>query len=158
MPEQSILWATTAALQHGQMYKELIMHLFVLKVTCTVDCPGVNKVEYFVDLTRWLFKYLLDPQYKIGTLGASECPNGYKHIQSLSGCNAARNELSFSVWNGERFINNGQRLPYCWVGTGGGANYNSNGDTGQNPPPSRLICENDRKRYSKSWWGKIDNL
>ena len=94
-----------------------------------------------------IFKYALGPKYKIGVLGASECPVGYIPIQSLSGCNKARNELSISGWSKENYNNHRHRLPYCWIGSGGGANYNSNGDWGPNGPApvSKLICEYFRK-------------
>ena len=153
MPEQSILWATTVALQHGQMDKERILHLFVLEVTCKVDSQNTLKIPYYfkflVVQVNNIFNYSLDPQYKVGALGSSNCPNGYNHIQSISECNAARNELSLSRWNGED-NNAPSRLPYCFIGRSLGANYNSNGNTGPNPSTSRLICENDRKYYSQS--------
>ena len=92
-------------------------------------------------------KYALGLKYKIGAKGASECPSGYVSIQSLSGCNEARKEMSISGWNSESFNKHVHRLPYCWVGPGGKANYNSNGDSGSNqhPADSQLICEDGRK-------------
>ena len=78
-------------------------------------------------------------------MGAFECPSGYKPIKSSSRCNKARNDLSISGW---RKNTTPGRLPYCWVGIDGRANYNSNGDIGSDSAKiaeARLICEDGRK-------------
>ena len=104
----------------------------------------VKKVRHYLDN---IFKCVLGHNYEVGTWynynGASECPNGYQPVNSLSRCNEARNELSISGWNGVKTKNHRERLPYCWVGSGGRANYNPRGDSGWNPPvpTSKLICE-----------------
>ena len=79
-------------------------------------------------------------------MGESECPTGYNPVRSLSTCNKARKEMSISGWNSESNKGNA-RLPYCWVGRGGGANYNSNGDSGGNIEGSRLLCESRKSYY-----------
>ena len=84
----------------------------------------------------------------MGAKGASECPSGYKPIRSLSRCNEARNVLLISKWKAEKSNTSPGRLPYCWVGRGGRANYNSNGDIGSDPSKTsegRLICEEKGK-------------
>ena len=104
----------------------------------------VKKVRHNLDNTS---KCVLGHNYEIGTWynhkGASECPYGYQPVNSLSKCNEARNELSISGWNGVDTKTHRARLPYCWVGPGGRANYNPRGDSGWNPPvpTSKLICE-----------------
>ena len=57
--------------------------------------------------------------------------------------------MSISRWNSEDNKGNA-RLPYCWVGRGGGANYNSNGDSGKDIEGSRILCES-RKSYYPLW-------
>ena len=80
-------------------------------------------------------------RFKIGALGQSECQSGYKPVKSVSRCNEARKEMSISGWNLERFKSNNARLPYCWIGAGGSANYNANGDAGPTSQGARLLCE-----------------
>ena len=89
---------------------------------------------------------IVDDKFKIGALGESKCPTGYSPIRSLSTCNEARKEMSISRWNSEDNKGNA-RLPYCWVGRGGGANYNSNGDSGKDIEGSRLLCESRKSYY-----------
>ena len=83
--------------------------------------------------------------YKPGVAGVSECPIGYCPIKSISRCYEASIEVFISGWNGENLSNDVNRLPYCWIGGDGKANYNSKGDSGPNCRTARLICETCRK-------------
>ena len=84
--------------------------------------------------------------YEIGIPGEDKCPSGYNYIQSLSACNDASDALLDTKFNGLKLIANQARLPYCWLGKNGNANYNSNGDLGRNGlKGSRLICEKSRE-------------
>ena len=87
--------------------------------------------------------------YKIGNLGEDKCPSGYNYIQSLSACNDASNALLKKDSKGEKNIDNNVRLPYCWIGGKGNANYNPTGDSGLNGwKYSKLICEKSSKYQS----------
>ena len=83
----------------------------------------------------------LAPQYNIGSPGEATCISGYCPILSLSKCNDARNSLAISGWNAETFQSAPLRLPYCWIGVNGKANYNPNGDSGSNSAKAKIICE-----------------
>ena len=85
----------------------------------------------------------------VGELGESRCQNGYQPILSPSVCNYARNELAISKWNApDALSDSSDRLPYCFIGAQGGANYNSKGDSGTNGRASRLLCAKSRKFHS----------
>ena len=87
--------------------------------------------------------------YEIGIPGEDKCPSGYNYIQSLSACNDASDALLDTKFNGLKLIANQARLPYCWLGKNGNANYNANGDLGrQVEKSSRLICEKSREYLS----------
>ena len=94
------------------------------------------------------FELVLDPRFRIGTPGSSECQYGYSPIRKKSVCNEARQQLEITGWNGADKSDSEYRLPYCWIGAGGNANFNPKGDSG-NPPNIKLIasliCENSRK-------------
>ena len=83
----------------------------------------------------------LAPQYNIGSPGEATCISGYCPILSLSKCNDARNSLAISGWNANMFQAAPLRLPYCWIGVNGKANYNPNGDSGSNSAKAKIICE-----------------
>ena len=99
-------------------------------------------VYFYKFLSTWIF---VEDLYAIGVLGEEICQSGHGPITSLSVCNDARQSLSISKWNAEKYDNNNGRLPYCWVGPNGGANYNSKGDNGSNFRASTLICKKYRK-------------
>ena len=56
-------------------------------------------------------------------------------------CNDARQRLSISGWNAKKYPRRNERLPYCWAGAYGGANYNEYGDSGPNFRASKVICK-----------------
>ena len=64
------------------------------------------------------------------------------YIRSLSDCNEARKNLGISIWKDEKRNKDTARLPYCWIGGSGAANYNANGDWGSRGlVVSKLICQ-----------------
>ena len=89
----------------------------------------------------WFWYCFLAPQYNIGSPGEATCISGYCPILSLSKCNDARNSLAISGWNANIFQAAPLRLPYCWIGVNGKANYNPNGDSGSNSAKAKIICE-----------------
>ena len=91
------------------------------------------------------FKIFLDDLYVTGKKTEEICQSGYGPIQSHSGCYEASKSLSISLWNGPHYASSDDRLPYCWVGANGGANYNPNDDKGSNSRVSKLICKKNRK-------------
>ena len=95
-----------------------------------------------------LSNFIVGDRLKIGALGESECQDGYQPIKSLSRCNEQRKEMSIAEWNHELHKNKNGRLPYCWIGPGGRANYNPNGDAGPTAQGARLLCESRKSCYS----------
>jgi len=77
----------------------------------------------------------------LGSVGASTCPAGYEYITTSAMCNEARNKLNVAGWNGSSLAGHGDRLPFCWIGTGGKASFNGNGDSGNSAGGSKLICK-----------------
>ena len=65
----------------------------------------------------------------------------YGDILTKGECKKAANTLEISKWKGEKLNRHRARLPYCWVGKGGGANFNVNGDEGRKIDGSSLICK-----------------
>ena len=95
---------------------------------------------WFVKATVILILFSAPP-YNIGSPGEATCISGYCPILSLSKCNDARNSLAISGWNANMFQAAPLRLPYCWIGVNGKANYNPNGDSGSNSGKAKIICE-----------------
>ena len=81
-------------------------------------------------------------------MGEAACSSDYCPIRSLVECNAARIGLAISVWRADELQANTIRLPYCWIGSAGAANFNPSGDSGSNPGRSRIICERCGKFYT----------
>lgn len=73
-------------------------------------------------------------------MGDVVCPSGYVYINDFDECNNARLQLGIKQWNGNNLNTHNHRLPYCWVGQSGKANFNEYGDVGSNPSLSVLIC------------------
>ena len=92
-------------------------------------------------------KYLQGSTYDIGELGQSECKNGFVPIRSESRCDEARKGLDIQIFRGEQLMDNEARLPYCWIGAGGAANYNPKDNQGNNGGVAKLICEKGGKFY-----------
>jgi len=85
---------------------------------------------------------IVEARVVYGELGSNTCPEGFRSITSEPRCDAARQELGVQ-YNGEGTTNSG-RLPYCWLGAGGRANFNPNGDNGHiaaNVARSKILCE-----------------
>lgn len=67
------------------------------------------------------------------------CPEGYEDITTAPDCDAARASLGISTFRGER-TDGGSRRPFCYAGTSGVANFNSNGDFGDTWGRAASIC------------------
>ena len=80
-------------------------------------------------------------------MGEARCNSGYCSIRSLAECNAARNSLAISGWRADTLQAHQHRLPYCWIGVGGAANFNPNGDSGSDSGNTKIICEICSKFY-----------
>ena len=80
-------------------------------------------------------------EYVLGAKGTGFCPKTSRDIFTYDDCETAANVLQISKWKGEKFNQHDGRLPYCWVGKGGAANFNGNGDKGSKGDDSALICK-----------------
>jgi hypothetical protein len=77
------------------------------------------------------------------TQGATVCPSGFTTLVSKVECDTARIALGIPKFNGESFNAHKDRLPYCWIGNHGSANWNGNGDSGPKHDASTLICKKE---------------
>ena len=100
-----------------------------------------------VGILKLFWSSVLATRYKTAALGEAKCSNGYCPIRSLAECNAARNSLAISGWNADSLQTHHNRLPHCFVGGGGYANFNPNCDSGSDPGKSKIICERCGKIY-----------
>ena len=56
-------------------------------------------------------------------------------------CDLAQQSVGINGYNGGFHETSEQRYPWCWVGTGGNANFNQFGDQGSQAAGSSLICK-----------------
>ncbi|CAK0824142.1 unnamed protein product, partial [Prorocentrum cordatum] len=80
-----------------------------------------------------------EPTYEL--VAEQACPSGYADITSEEECSRARESVGTSGWRGQELSDSPDRLPYCWVGSYGYANFNPAGDTGDSWADARgVVC------------------
>jgi len=79
--------------------------------------------------------------YVIGVLGFPLCPPGSVGLETEQECDDAWQALNVPAYNGERLNGHRDRMPGCWIGRGGKANWNANLDFGIDSCQSTLICK-----------------
>jgi len=92
---------------------------------------------------------IVTPKYVMSKNGKTTCMDGYKYISNEKQCNKARKRLG-KKYNGKKWKNNSNRLPFCWIGAGGYANFNKAGTTGSTSGNSKLLCKRIKKLKSGS--------
>jgi FkbM family methyltransferase len=88
------------------------------------------------------FNFKAGSTYMLGDAGSDVCPTSYEPVKSHKECNTARQAMG-KDYNGMDFKSSDFRLPYCWLGGAGKANFNPDGDsgTGEDKRLSKLICK-----------------
>ena len=89
------------------------------------------------------FPFFISGSYLIATKGELYCPQGYESIATFEKCKLASTAVGTLGWNGEILNGHSHRMPYCWIGVAGKANYNGNGDHSDGYSDSKLICKQD---------------
>jgi len=67
--------------------------------------------------------------YRVLDQGETTCPTGWSFLETAKECEEAsltHVAMKDGEFNGEKFSDSVQRLPFCWVGPHGGANWNPN--------------------------------
>jgi len=90
--------------------------------------------------------------YRVLDHGETKCPTGWTFLETAKECEEAsitHVAMNDGEWNGEKFGDSAQRLPFCFVGPYGGGNWNANGDVGDGHPA--------QNGYAAKYWRVVLN-